>query len=160
MVGVSLNNKLYISSLFIPSWIHGGWFMLALFTQDATQKEELFCNILCTSRLLSGGAAVWAYKWGQADFEEWARDNNRDGKEYHCWIIPYHINCAITGHFSARNNVVPWFSCGTQWDGFAGHINFALVEMTALQLPLIVLDANLMQSSHRQSDVWTRSSKS
>lgn len=27
--------------------------MLVLFTQDATQKEELFPNTLCTSRLLS-----------------------------------------------------------------------------------------------------------
>lgn len=159
MVGISLNKKLYMSSLFILSWIRGGWCMLAFFTQDATQEEELFHNVLCTSRLLSGRAAVWAYKWGQAGFEEWARDN-RGGRGHHCWIIPYHINSAITGNFSARNNMVPGFSCGTQWGGFAEHINFALVEMTVSQLPFIVREANLTQSFHCQRDVWMQSSQS
>lgn len=32
--------------------------MLAFFTQDATQEEELFRDVLCTSRLLSGWAAI------------------------------------------------------------------------------------------------------
>lgn len=159
MVGASLYKKLYISSLFILSWIHGRLFMLALFTQDATQKEELFHNILRTFRLLSGSAIIWAYKLGQAGFEEWAWDNNKGAKEHHCWIIPQHINTAITECSPGHNHMVPWFSGGTQWDGFAEHINFVLVEMTALQLPFIVLDANLMQSFRCQSGVWTQSSK-
>lgn len=49
--------------------------------------------------------------------------------------------------------MVPRFSRGTQWDGLAEHINFALVEMAVLQLPFIVLDANLTQSLCCQSDV-------
>ena len=57
---------------------------------------------------------------------------------------PQHISTAVTEHPPTCNNMVPWFSGVTQWEGFAEHINFALVEMTALQIPFIVLDANLM----------------
>lgn len=130
--------------------IHTGWH---------TQKRELFRHILCAFRLLSGSAIIWAYKLDRAGFEEWAQDNNKGRKVLHCSITPWHINSTMTVRFSAQNNTVPWFSCSIQWNGFAGHINFALVEMTVLQLPVIVLDANLMQSFLCQSNVWMQSSK-
>ena len=66
---------------------------------------------------------------------------------------PQHFTTAVTARSSAWNSVAAWFSRGTQCDGFAEHVNFALVEMTVLQLPFIVLDANSVQSFPCQSGV-------
>lgn len=139
------SKKLYIST-HSYSLNTRGLFVLPFFTRDATHRRNCSTTFAWTSRLLSGGAGLWAYKLDQKGFEEWVWDQNKGGKEYHCWKTPRHVNRAITLCFSAHNNMLLWFSHGTQWNGLAEHINFALVGMTVLQLPFIVLDANLMQS--------------
>lgn len=68
----------------------------------ATHRRNCSTTFACTSRLLSGGAGLWAYKLDQTGFEEWVWDQNKGGKEYHCWKTPRHVNRAITLCFSAR----------------------------------------------------------
>ena len=122
--------------------------MLSVFTQGATRKEELLHNMLCTHGLLASAADQGAYRLGQTGVE---LKRDLGGKECRSKEHRHMRTVVLQCVFLLRTT---WFRDFpvAQWDGFAEHINLALVEMTVLQLPFIVLDANLMPSFPCQND--------
>ena len=105
-------------------------------------------NALCTHGLLASAADQGAYRLGQTGVE---LKRDLGGKECRSKEHRHMRTVVLQCVFLLRTT---WFRDFpvAQWDGFAEHINLALVEMTVLQLPFIVLDANLMPSFPCQND--------
>lgn len=97
--------------------------MLALFAQDATQEEELFCNIFRTPRPA----------WQRCRLSIAVRSGRARSVSVSVSAVPADGGARPPASRGSRGSVAPRPSPGSRWGGLAGRIRFALSEMAALQ---------------------------